>query len=54
MNWKAPIRIAAYLLVYLGVPVLASGVSNQTVGTVLAIAYILRSHWDSLHWHRYC
>lgn len=40
MNWKLSIRIAAYLLLYLGVPVLASRVSNQTVGTVLGIVYI--------------
>jgi len=38
MNWKASIRIAAYLLVYLGVPVVASNVTNQTVGTVLGAA----------------
>jgi len=41
MNSRASIRIAAYLLVYLGVPVLASKVSNQTVRTVLGIAYII-------------
>jgi hypothetical protein len=41
MNSRASIRIAAYLLVYLGVPVLASKVPNQTVGTVLGIVYII-------------
>ena len=28
MNWKALIRIAAYLLVYLGVPLITSKVTN--------------------------
>ena len=41
MNSIASIRIAAYLLVYLGVPVLASKVPNQTVGSVLGIVYII-------------
>ena len=41
MNSRASIRIAAYLLVYLGVPILASKVPNQTVGTVLGIVYII-------------
>ena len=40
MNWKTPARIAAYLLVYLGVPVIASRAPNQTVGAVLGIIYI--------------
>lgn len=40
MNWKASIRIAVYLLVYLGVPVVASRLTNQTVGTVLGIVYL--------------
>ena len=40
MNSKASIRFAAYLLVYLGVPVVASKVTNQTVGAVLGIVYI--------------
>ena len=40
MNWKASIRVAAHLLVYLGVPVAASNVRNQTVGAVLGIVYI--------------
>ncbi len=40
MNWKTSIRIAAYLLVYLGVPVVASKVTNQTVGVVLGILYV--------------
>jgi hypothetical protein len=40
MNWKAPVRITAYLLLYLGVPVLASRAGNKTVGSVLGIAYI--------------
>lgn len=34
-------KIAAYLLVYLGVPVLASIIRNETVSTVLGIVYIL-------------
>jgi hypothetical protein len=41
MNSRASIRIAAYLLVYLGVPVLASKAPNQTVGSVLGIVYII-------------
>jgi hypothetical protein len=41
MNSKASIVFAAYLLVYLGVPVVAAKVSNQTVGAVLGIVYIL-------------
>lgn len=41
MSAKALIRAAAYLLVYLGLPVVASEVSNQTVGAVLGIVYIL-------------
>jgi hypothetical protein len=40
MKSKASIVVAAYLLVYLGVPVVASKVSNQTAGTVLGIIYI--------------
>jgi hypothetical protein len=40
MNPKAFIVAAAYLLVYLGVPVAASTVSNQTTGTVLGVVYI--------------
>ena len=40
MNLKTPIKIAAYLVVYLGVPVAASKVHNQTVGSVLGIIYI--------------
>lgn len=40
MNLKASTIVAAYLLVYLGVPVVASKVSNQTVGSVLGIVYI--------------
>lgn len=41
MNWKAFIRVAAYLLVYLGIPVIAAEVPNEAVGTVLGIVYIL-------------
>jgi hypothetical protein len=40
MTSKVSIRVAAYLLVYLGVPVAASKVPNQTVGAVLGIVYI--------------
>ena len=36
----AVIRLAAYLIVYLGVPVAASKVTNPTVGAVLGIVYI--------------
>jgi hypothetical protein len=35
-----PMRLAAYLLVYLGVPVVASKVHNETVSAVLGIVYI--------------
>lgn len=38
---KTVIRVIAYLPAYIGVPVLASIVKNQTVGSVLAIVYIL-------------
>lgn len=41
MNSKAPIRLAAYLIAFLGVPVAASMVTNQTVSAVLGIVYIL-------------
>lgn len=41
MKSKALIRILAYLLVYLGVPVIASVVKNQTLASVLGIVYIL-------------
>jgi len=34
-------RIIAYLLIYLGVPVVASIVTNRTVASVLGIIYIL-------------
>jgi hypothetical protein len=40
MNLKATIVVTAYLLVYLGVPVVASKAPNQTAGTVLGIVYI--------------
>jgi hypothetical protein len=40
MNLKLLIRVAVYLLVYLGVPVIAGSVSNQTIGAVLGIVYI--------------
>jgi hypothetical protein len=40
MNLRASIRVAAYLLVYLGVPITSSKVSNQTAGAVLGIVYI--------------
>ncbi|MBI5775108.1 MAG: hypothetical protein HZA89_15395 [Verrucomicrobia bacterium] len=40
MNLKTSIRVAAYLLVYLGVPVVVPKVPNETVGGVLAIVYI--------------
>ena len=40
MNLKASLRIAIYLLIYLGVPVVASKIHNQTVESVLGIAYI--------------
>ena len=39
-NWKTSVRVAAYLLVYLGVPAIASMVTNQTVSAVLGIVYI--------------
>jgi len=39
-NWKKLIRVAAWLLVYLGVPVVASMVTDQTVSAVLGIVYI--------------
>ncbi len=38
---NAPIKIAIYLLVYLGVPVAASIVPNETARSVLGIIYIL-------------
>ena len=41
MKSKAFLRIVASLLVYLGVPVVASMVKNQTVASVLGIVYIL-------------
>ena len=41
MKSKAFLRMVAYLLVYLGVPVVASMVKNQTVASVLGIVYIL-------------
>ena len=40
MNLKASIRVAVYLLVYLGVPIVAGELTNQTVGAVLGIVYI--------------
>jgi hypothetical protein len=40
MKTRAFIRVIAYLLVYLGVPVAASMVTNQTVASVLGIIYI--------------
>src|SRR6185437_11721135 len=41
MNLKASLRFVVYLLVYLGVPVVASKVQNQTTGAVLGIVYII-------------
>ena len=41
MKSKAFLRMVAYLLVYLGVPVVASMVKNQPVASVLGIVYIL-------------
>ncbi|MDR3457947.1 MAG: hypothetical protein P4N60_10910 [Verrucomicrobiae bacterium] len=40
MNAKTLIKVAAYLLVYLGVPVAASKVHNETASSVLAILFI--------------
>ncbi len=40
MNLKTSIRAAVYLLVYLGVPIVAGELANQTVGAVLGIVYI--------------
>lgn len=40
MKSKALIQAIAYLVVYLGVPVIASIVSDQTVSAVLSIIYI--------------
>jgi hypothetical protein len=40
MSAKTIIWLAAYLIVYLGVPVAASKVRNPTVATVLGIVYI--------------
>lgn len=40
MKPRTLIRVCVYLLVYLGVPVLASIVNNETVSTVLGIVYI--------------
>jgi hypothetical protein len=41
MNTKTAIRILAYLLVYLGLPLVAGMISHETVSAVLAIIYIL-------------
>ena len=41
MKSRALFRILAYLLVYLGLPVIASTVKNQTVASVIGIVYIL-------------
>jgi hypothetical protein len=41
MKSRAFIRVIACLLIYLGVPVVASMVRNQTVASVLGIIYIL-------------
>ena len=40
MKSRTLLRIVAYILVYFGVPVLASIVHNETVSAVLGIAYI--------------
>jgi hypothetical protein len=40
MKPRALIRVVAYLLIYLGVPVVASMVTNQTAASVLGIVYI--------------
>jgi hypothetical protein len=41
MKSSTLIRLVVYLAVYLGVPVVASLVTNQTVASVLGIVYIL-------------
>jgi hypothetical protein len=41
MKRRALLRTIAYLLIYLGVPVVASMVTNQRVASVLGIVYIL-------------
>jgi hypothetical protein len=41
MNTKTAIRVLAYLLVYLGVPIVAGIISHETVRATLAIIYIL-------------
>jgi hypothetical protein len=40
MKSKTLIRVVSYMLVYLGVPVVASMVKNETVASVLGIVYI--------------
>jgi hypothetical protein len=40
MKPRAVIRTVTYLLIYLGVPVVASTVNNQTAASVLGIIYI--------------
>jgi uncharacterized membrane protein (DUF485 family) len=40
MSARMLIRLAVYLIVYLGVPVVASKATNSTVGAVLSIVYI--------------
>jgi hypothetical protein len=41
MNMKTATRVLAYLLVYLGVPIVAGIISHETVSATLAIIYIL-------------
>jgi hypothetical protein len=41
MKSRTLIRVSIYLLLYLGVPVIASLIGNKTVSAVVGIAYIL-------------
>src|SRR5262245_26202276 len=41
MKSRTLLRIVAYMLIYIGLPVVTSKVKNQTVASVLGIVYIL-------------
>jgi uncharacterized membrane protein len=41
MKWRVLLRAIVYLVIYIGVPVVASMVTNQTVASVLGIVYVL-------------